>query len=94
MHGPEGDTVKVQGQSRLEADSIDALHHFTLQNLGATILPEHLAARGEAEGTLVRLLPDWQLRPLGIFAVWPDTSRRESLTLLFVRFLAKWEGAL
>jgi hypothetical protein len=26
---------------------------------------------------------------LGIFAVWPDTSRRENLTLLFVRFLAK-----
>ncbi len=92
LHGPEGDTAKVLGQSRLEVDSIDALHHLTLQNLGATVLPEHLAARGEADGTLVRLLPDWQLRPLGTFAVWPDTSRRESLTLLFVRFVAEWEG--
>ncbi|UOA33858.1 HTH-type transcriptional regulator DmlR (plasmid) [Sulfitobacter sp. DSM 110093] len=92
LHGPAGETAKVLGQSRLEVDSIDALHHLTLQNLGATILPEHLAARGEDDGTLVRLLPDWQLRPLGTFAVWPDTSRRESLTLLFVRFVAKWEG--
>ncbi len=92
LHGPEGDTAKVLGQSRLEVDSIDALHHLTLQNLGATVLPEHLAARGETDGTLVRLLPDWQLRPLGTFAVWPDTSRRESLTLLFVRFVAEWEG--
>ncbi|SIO07255.1 LysR family transcriptional regulator [Vannielia litorea] len=92
FHGPAGDTVKVVGQSRLEADSIDALYHFTCQNLGATVLPEHLAARGEAEGKLVRLLPDWQLVPLGFFAVWPDTSRRESLTLLFVRFVAEWQA--
>jgi DNA-binding transcriptional LysR family regulator len=92
LHGPEGETVKVLGQARLEADSIEALYHFTCQNLGATVLPEHLAARGEASGALVRLLPDWQLVPLGFFAVWPDTSRRETLTLLFVRFLAEWQA--
>lgn len=94
LTGPGGDAVKVLGQARLEADSIDALYHFTCQNLGATVLPEHLAARGEDEGRLVRLLPDWRLRPLGIFAVWPDSSRRESLTRLFVRFVADWQAGL
>ncbi|MEM8981216.1 MAG: LysR family transcriptional regulator, partial [Pseudomonadota bacterium] len=38
---------------------------------------------------LVQLLPDWRLKPLGFYAVWPDKSRRESLALLFVRFLAR-----
>lgn len=90
LHGPDGETVKVLGQARLEVDTVDALYHYASQNLGATVLPEHLAARGEALGELVRLFPDWQLIPLGIFAVWPDTSRRKSLTLLFVRFLAEW----
>jgi DNA-binding transcriptional LysR family regulator len=88
LTGPDGAEVKVLGQARLEVDSVDALYHFTCQNLGATVLPEHLAARGEAAGTLIRLFPEWHLEPLGIFAVWPDTSRRENLTLLFVRFLA------
>ena len=88
LNGPGGEEAKVLGQARLEVDSVDALYHFTCQNLGATVLPEHLAARGEAEGKLIRLFPNWQLAPLGIFAVWPDTSRRENLTLLFVRFLA------
>lgn len=92
LHGPEDETVKVLGQARLEADSIDALYHFTCQNLGATVLPEHLAVRGETSGKLVRLLPDWRLIPIGFFAVWPDTSRRESLTLLFVRFVAEWQS--
>jgi len=86
--GPGDEEAKVLGQARLEVDSVDALYHFICQNLGATVLPEHLAARGEAEGRLVRLFPEWHLAPLGIFAVWPDTSRRENLTLLFVRFLA------
>lgn len=87
MTGPEGEEVKILGQARLEVDSVDALYHFACQNLGTTILPEHLAARGEADGRLIRLFPKWQLMPLGIFAVWPDASRRENLTLLFVRFL-------
>ncbi len=86
---PSGERVKVAGRSQLQVDSADALYHLTSQNIGVTILPLHLAERGEASGKIVRLLPDWSLRPLGIFALWPDKSRRESLTLLFVRFLAE-----
>lgn len=84
-----GRIAKVTGTSQLEVDSIDALYHMTSQNVGATVLPRHLAERGIATGDFVRLLPDWSLRPLGIFAVWPDSSRRENLTVFFVRFLAE-----
>ncbi|MDA7425686.1 LysR family transcriptional regulator [Thalassococcus lentus] len=84
-----GNEESVTGHSQIEVDSIDALYHLAIQDAGATILPSFLAERGEAEGKLVRLLPDWSLRPLGIYAVWPDKSRRESLTLLFVRYLAE-----
>ncbi|WP_417259388.1 amine dehydrogenase large subunit [Celeribacter sp.] len=41
-----------------------------------------------AAGKMIRLFPEWQLMPLGIFAVWSDSSRRENFTLLFVCFLA------
>jgi DNA-binding transcriptional LysR family regulator len=87
-----GETAKVTGNARLEVDSVDALYHFACQNLGATVLPAHLAERGVASGALVRLLPEWKLRPLGYYAVWADKSRRENLTLLFVRFLAEARG--
>lgn len=85
----DGATVKVTGNSQLQVDSVQALYDFTAQDLGATVLPRHLGLRGVENGSLVELLPAWTLRPLGFFAVWPDTSRRESLTLLFVRFLAR-----
>jgi DNA-binding transcriptional LysR family regulator len=57
--------------------------------MGVTVLPWHIAERGLKSGELVQLLPDWGLIPLWCFAVWPDKSRRENLTLLLVRFLAE-----
>lgn len=84
-----GQIEKVTGNSQIEVDSIDALFHLVTMNAGATVLPSFLADRGIASGRLVRLLPEWQLSPLGIYAVWPDKSRRESLTLQLVRFLAE-----
>ncbi|MEO1680750.1 MAG: LysR family transcriptional regulator [Pseudomonadota bacterium] len=87
--GPDGTVEAVTGNAQVEVDSIDSVFYFAVQNMGVTILPSFLAARGTASGELVELLPDWKLRDLGIYAVWPDKSRRESLTLLFVRFLAE-----
>lgn len=86
---PNGVEESVTGNAQIEVDSIDALYHVALQDIGVTILPSFLAKQGEEAGAFVRLLPGWTLRPLGIYAVWPDKSRRESLTLLFVRFLAE-----
>ncbi|MEM6914345.1 MAG: LysR family transcriptional regulator [Pseudomonadota bacterium] len=86
--GPDGVEEKVTGRAQLEVDSIDALYHIACRNMGVTILPSFLAKQGIEQDHLVELLPNWRLRELGIFAVWPDKSRRESLTLLFVRFLA------
>lgn len=83
-----GKTVKVTGHSQLQVDSAEALFHFTRENVGVTVLPDYLVQKCVETGELVRLLPDWHPRPLGIHAIWPDGSRRENLTLLFVRFLA------
>lgn len=84
---PSGEVEKVKGEGQVAVDSIEALYHFTTLDLGVTVLPSYLAKRGMESGRLVRLLPEWGLRPLGIYAVWPDKTRRESLTLLFARFL-------
>lgn len=85
----DGKTAKVTGTSQLRVDSVDALYTFAVQNLGVTVMPTFLASRGLESGELVALLPEWTLVPLGLYAVWPDKSRRESLTLLFVRYLAE-----
>ena len=89
FYSKEGDTVTISGNSRVSMNSAGALRHFVDQNLGLTILPEHLVAQEIKSGNLVHVLPNWEIKPLGLYALWPDTSRRENLTLQLVRFLAE-----
>ncbi|MFN3199556.1 MAG: LysR substrate-binding domain-containing protein [Bradymonadia bacterium] len=86
---PEGETISVLGQNSVHVDSAIALYDFTVRGLGLTVIPEHLARLGFEQGTLVHVLPDWQLPPLSLFAIWPGQPRREGLTLQCVRFLAE-----
>lgn len=83
-----GVTSIVPSTHRIEVDSANALYEFARRGMGLTPLPERHAVRGIARGDLVHVLPDWSLKPLQLQAIWPDRSRRESLSLMFVRFLA------
>lgn len=87
----DGTVETVKGQSTLTVNSADALYEFATRGRGVTAIPESLAQRGLDRGELVQLLPNWTLKPLGLHAVWPNQSRRENLTLSFVRHLAESE---
>lgn len=84
----KGEVVSVVGRSSVTVNSIEALYEFAARGLGVTAIPDHLASRGFVRGELVPVLPKWKLQPLGLYAVWPNQSRRENLTTLFVRFMA------
>lgn len=86
---PAGETTSFACRYHIEVDSVYALYEFAVRGLGLTIMPEHLAQRSLRQGELVHVMPEWSVAPLVIHAVWPDRSRRESLTLIFVRFLAE-----
>jgi len=88
-----GVALSVLGKSNVTVNSAEALYELASKGLGVTAIPDHLARRGFDRGDLVHVLPDWTLQPLGLYAVWPNQSRRENLTTLFVRFLAEHESA-
>lgn len=89
MTNDDGQVASVMCKYQLEVDSATALYEFAVRGLGLTVIPEHLARRAIEEQALVQILPGWSFRPLEFHAVWPDRSRRESLALIFVRFLAE-----
>ena len=84
----EGKRTSVACKFRIEVDSVHALYEFALLGLGVTRLTENFASRGIRKGELVHVLPEWTCEPLEFHAVWPDKSGRESLSLIFIRFLA------
>ncbi|WP_299298774.1 LysR family transcriptional regulator [uncultured Tateyamaria sp.] len=88
MTSKDGQVVKVLGKSSVSVNSASALYEFSVRGLGLTAIPEHLACRGFDRGELIHVLPEWTMSPLGLHAIWPNQSRRENLTTLFVRFLA------
>ncbi|WP_421749030.1 LysR family transcriptional regulator [Cognatishimia sp.] len=92
MNG-EKEVVRVAGQNQIQVDNIESLQHLIRQNLGIAVVPKFVVEEHLTSGSLVKLIPEWRLKPLGVFAVWPDQARRENLTVLFVRFLAEnFEG--
>ena len=84
----ENEKASVSCKFRIEVDSVYALNEFAVRGLGVTRLTENFANRGISKGELVRVLPEWDCEPLELHAVWPDKSGRESLSLIFIRFLA------
>ncbi|MGH1484665.1 MAG: LysR family transcriptional regulator [Cellvibrionaceae bacterium] len=86
---PSNEVVNISESARISVNSANALRHFVNQNAGVTILPENLAEDGLQSGELVHLLPEWGVKPLECYAVWPDKSRRENLTMLLVRHLVE-----
>lgn len=82
-----GESASITCNFRIEVDSMHALYECSVRGLGLTPLPQDLAQRGFLQGHLVHVMPEWSVAPLELRAVWPDRSGRESLTLIFVRFL-------
>lgn len=82
-----GETIKIQEQSAVTANSADAVFQLLKRGIGVTPLPETLARAGIERGDFVHLLPSWTLEPLSLYAVWPNRALRENLTSLFVNFI-------
>lgn len=72
---------------RLEVDTVVAGKAAVLSGLGIMSLPLNEIEAELKDGTLVEVLPDWQLPVLGVFVVWPDGSQQKNLTRRLIDFL-------
>ncbi|NNE88149.1 MAG: hypothetical protein HKN27_08740 [Silicimonas sp.] len=93
MEGLSDQVVLVKGREekslytnrgRVRVDNFAALRSALRAGLGVQRLPASVANPELEIGTLVELIPDWSIPNLGTYGVWPDTSRRSSLTRLLI----------
>lgn len=73
---------------RIEVDSITSAISAVRAGLGLRALPLSEIADDLATETLVRILPDWSLPDMGIYAVWPDIGPQKKLTRRLIDFFA------
>lgn len=85
-----GERRTVRMTSRLRTDAALPLRALVEAGAGLSVMDQFNAEAGVAAGTLVRLLPQWQLPSGGIHAVWPPGRHTPAKVRAFVDFYAQW----
>jgi DNA-binding transcriptional LysR family regulator len=86
--------VSIAFTPRLSVDHAAALRELVIAGAGVAALPEAMVRADLAHGRLVEVLAGWQLPILGVYAIWPSTAQRATLTLGFLDFMASRVAAL
>ncbi|MBN9340391.1 MAG: substrate binding domain-containing protein, partial [Comamonadaceae bacterium] len=84
----EGKPYSVYVPFRMQANNGDALVEAAHQGMGITVQPDFIVAKYIERGTLVPLLEDYALPPLGIHAVLPSSRYMPQRLRVWIEFLA------
>ncbi len=83
-------TILVSGA--LCGNSGDILRSAAIAGLGVSLQPDFLIYEALSEGTLVRILPQWETGDLAIFAVYPNRKFLPPKVRSFIDFLVERFG--
>ncbi|KGE50992.1 LysR family transcriptional regulator [Xanthomonas axonopodis] len=86
FHGPEGD-IAVRLHGGLRANNGHVLNAAALAGQGIAMRPDFLAEPHLSAGRLVRILPEYALGEVGIFAVYTSRSHLAPKVRSFIDYL-------
>ncbi len=72
---------------RIEVDNIYAARDAAVAGLGLIPLPLGLCGQEIADSKLVRILPEWQLSAIPLYAIWNNKARRNSVVRRLLSYL-------
>lgn len=92
--GPDGQVETVQVKAHMRVDSPSALRALLQAGAGVSVLDQYNAGVGIADGSLVRVLPEWSLPPAGIYAVLPPGRQLPAKLRAFIDFYQDYLNGL
>ncbi|MBT3790600.1 MAG: LysR family transcriptional regulator [Alphaproteobacteria bacterium] len=84
---PEGQSITVQIEPRIICNSAELELPMALNSVGITQLPGFICNQEVANGSLVPVLCDYEVPPIGIYAVYPHRVHLSAKVRVFVDFL-------
>lgn len=84
----KGEMPRISPEVSIEVDGVVAMCQMAKSGLGLAAVPKVAVQDDLDRGDLIALNPNWPLKPISLYAVWPNNVSEENLTLLFVRFMA------
>lgn len=83
----DGMIVHVTYDNYVSVDNVEAMTQFCLQGLGLATPPDYLVKNALNNEELLEILPEWQVEPLLLFAVWPANIIENSNARRLVDYL-------
>lgn len=80
--------VTVPILSKINVNSARAVNELLLNNQGIGLLPSFVVEKDIEDGNLIRLLPDYEPEPTGVYALYPHRKHLSAKVRLFIDDLA------
>ena len=70
-HQHTGEEIEISYQPHIYVNNVEAAYRLAKLNAGLAAPPDELIQADLEQQNIVRVLPDWVLDPLSVYAVWP-----------------------
>jgi len=84
---PKNTNKTFRPTSRIRVNSAFAIKQFVANGNGIAALPQFMVSDKIKSGEFVHILPEIDLSPLGVYAVWPANAPKNGMTSQFVEHL-------
>ena len=85
----DGRSETIKPEARLTTNDAQALYRLARAGAGVAIVPQFLAEKDAAAGLMKIILPEWELPPIDVYAVWPANAPKHGLIHLAVEALGR-----
>ena len=85
--GPEGQEMVNITSSPFMVNTADAMKTAIRSGMGVGVLPIYSAIDGLRDGSLVRVLPEYRLQELNLYAIYPSRQYLDAKIKTWVEYL-------
>lgn len=72
---------------QVSVNSVEAMHQYCLLGMGLATPAKSQVCQSIQNGNLVHVLPDWQVAPIKLYALWPKNVTQQSAVKKLLSFL-------
>jgi len=83
----DDEKIEVGFESNISVNSVEAMTQLCINGAGVATPPDYLIEREIENNSLIELLPNWQVEPIPLYAVWPSNIFENSSAKRLLDFL-------
>jgi len=82
-----GERCEISFASNISVNSVEAMAQLCIHGVGIATPPDFLVENEINSNVLIELLPDWQVEPIPLYAVWPNNAFQNNNAKRLLAFL-------